>query len=165
MDARDGAARHRRGDRGRFVALAVAVFIACAVVATWPASRHVDGNYISNTAPGFGEQAGGDYLQLVWNFWLPGHQLQHGRAPWLDPYSFQPESPVRPTLQGLIFSMPFWPIERAFGPSWAYDLLLLTTFLAAGGFTCWWLRSLGQNGMLKINPCSVGRTGDSGWNE
>ena len=29
------------------------------------------------------------------------------------------------------------------GPAWAYNLVLLLTFLAAGGFTCWWLRSLG----------------------
>ena len=113
------------------------------MLATWPASRHVQGHYVAGTAQGYGEQAGGDYLQLVWNFWLPGHQLQHGRAPWLDPYSFQPESAVRPNLQGLVFSMPFWPLERAFGTAWAYDLLLLATFLAAGGFTCWWLRSLG----------------------
>ncbi len=113
------------------------------MLGTWPASRHVDGHYVAGTAPGYGEQAAGDYLQLVWNFWLPGHQLENGHAPWLDPYSFQPESDVRPNLQGLVFSMPFWPLERAFGPAWAYDLLLLATFLAAGGFTCWWLRSLG----------------------
>ncbi len=143
MDARDGTAGHRRGDRGRFIAVALAVFAVCAVLATWPASRHVNDHYIAGSAPGYSEQSGGDYLQLVWNFWLPGHQLQHGRAPWLDPYSFQPESPVRPTLQGLVFSMPFWPLERAFGPAWAYDLMLLAAFLASGGFTCWWLRSLG----------------------
>ena len=143
MDARDGAAGHRRGDRGRFIALALVVFAACAVLATWPASRHVDGNYIAGTAPGYGEQSAGDYLQLVWNFWLPGHQLQHGHAPWLDPYSFQPESEQRPSLQGWLLGTPFWPLERAFGTAWAYDLVLLLTFLAAGGFTCWWLRSLG----------------------
>lgn len=59
---------------------------------------------------------------------------------------------MRPTLQGLIFSMPFWPLERAFGPAWAYNLLLLATILAAGGFTCWWLRSLG----LARAPALVG---------
>lgn len=142
MAARERPAR-RRGADARFVVLALAVFVACAVVGTWPASRHVDGHYVANTAPGYGEQAAGDYLQLVWNEWLVGHQLEHGRAPWIDPYSFQPESEQRPALLGLVLGLPFWPLERAFGPSWAYDLVLLLTFLAAGGFTTWWLRSLG----------------------
>jgi hypothetical protein len=103
----------------------------------------VNGHYLAGSAPGYGEQSAGDYLQLVWNYWLPGHQLEHGRAPWRDPYSFQPESDVRPNPQGWLLGIPFWPLERAFGPAWAYDLVLLLTFLAAGGFTCWWLRSLG----------------------
>ena len=105
--------------------------------------RHVPGHYLAGSAPGYGEQSAGDYLQLVWNYWLPGHQLEHGRAPWTDPYSFQPESSQRPNTQGWLLGIPFWPLERAFGPSWAYDLVLLLTFLAAGGCTCWWLRSLG----------------------
>ena len=31
-----------------------------------------------------------DHLQTTYNLWLPGHQLANGRAPWLDPYSFNP---------------------------------------------------------------------------
>jgi hypothetical protein len=143
MDARQRDAGRGRGDRRRFVLVAVAVFFACFVVATWPAVRHANGHYLAGSAPGYGEQSAGDYLQLVWNYWLPGHQLERGGKPWIDPYSFQTESDVRPNLQGWLFGLPFWPLERAFGPSWAYDLVLLLTFLAAGGFTCWWLRSLG----------------------
>jgi hypothetical protein len=143
MDAVVGAAGNRRSDRGGFVLLALAAFFACSVVATWPAVRHVEGHYLAGSAPGYSEQSGGDYLQLVWNYWLPGHQLERGHAPWRDPYSFQPESEQRPNLQGWLLGTPFWPLERAFGTAWAYDLVLLLTFLAAGGFTCWWLRSLG----------------------
>ena len=40
---------------------------------------------------GYGEAAPGDHLQTSYNLWLVGHQLEHLRAPWRDPYSFQPE--------------------------------------------------------------------------
>jgi hypothetical protein len=143
MAAWTRASGRGRGDRGRFLLLALAVFTASFALGTWPAVKHVDGHYLAGSAPGYGEQSAGDYLQLVWNYWLPGHQIEHGRVPWRDPYSFQPESGERPNLQGWLLGMPFWPLERAFGASWAYDLVLLLTFLAAGGFTCWWLRSLG----------------------
>ena len=43
-------------------------------------------------APGNGEAAPGDHLQSDYRLWLAGHQLEHGRAPWIDPYSFQPEA-------------------------------------------------------------------------
>ncbi len=114
--------------------------------------KHLDGNYLAGKAPDYGEQQSGDYLQLVWNYWLPGHQLVHGRDPFIDPYSFQTESKPRPNLQGWLLGVPFWPLERAFGTSWAYNLVLLLTFLAAGGFTCWWLRSLG----LRRGPAVLG---------
>jgi hypothetical protein len=152
MDAGQRHAGRGRRDRRRFVLVALAVFFACFVVATWPAVRHVSGNYLAGSAPDYGEQQSGDYLQLLWNYWLPGHQLEHGRNPWADPYSFQTESDVRPNLQGWLLGMPFWPLERAFGTAWAYDLVLLLTFLAAGGFTCWWLRSLG----LRRGPAVLG---------
>ncbi|HZO50446.1 MAG TPA: hypothetical protein VFB26_09900 [Gaiellaceae bacterium] len=142
MGFRARPAGDRRRARASFVALALAVFVVCAAVATWPASRHVSGHYVANTAPGYGEQAAGDYLQLVWGFWLFGHQLERGEPPWIDPYSFQPHSERRPVLLGLLLGIPFWPLERLFGPAWAYDLVLLLTFVAAGGFAAWWLRSL-----------------------
>lgn len=154
MGAGQRAAGRRRRDRSRagFVALALTAFLASGVVATWPAVRHIDGHYLAGSAPGYGEAPAGDYLQLTWAFWLPGHQLERGAAPWRDPYSFQPETSARPNLQGWLLGLPFWPLERAFGPSWAYDLVLLLTFVAAGGFTCWWLRSLG----LARGPALVG---------
>ena len=142
MDARERAARSRRRDRG-FVLAALAVFAAAALLATWPAIRHVDGHYLARPSPGEGEAAAGDHLQLAWAFWLPGHQLERGAAPWADPYSFRPEAEAAPNVQGWLLGLPYWPLDRLAGPVWAYDLVVLLTFVAAGGLCCWWLRSLG----------------------
>lgn len=143
MDAGDGVAGRGRDHRGRFVALALVVYAACAVWATWPAIRHVDGHYLARPAAGHSEAAAGDHLQLAWAFWLPGHQLERGAAPWADPYSFRPEAEAAPNLQGWFLGLPFWPLDRAFGHVWAYDLLVLLSFVAAGGLCCRWLRALG----------------------
>jgi hypothetical protein len=152
VDAGLPAARRRRRDRGGFVVLALALFLACGIVGTWPAIKHIDGHYLAGAAPGYGEAPAGDYLQLTWAFWLPGHQLERGAAPWRDPYSFRPESSPRLNLQGWLFGLPFWPLGRAFGTAWAYNVLLLLTFCTAGGLACWRLRSLG----LARGPALVG---------
>jgi hypothetical protein len=112
-------------------------------VATWPAIRHVDGHYLARPAAGYGEAAAGDHLQLGWAFWLPGHQLERGAAPWADPYSFRPESEAGPNVQGWLLGVPYWPLDRLVGHVWAYNLVVLLSFVAAGGFCCWWLRSIG----------------------
>ncbi len=111
--------------------------------ATWPAIRHVDGHYLARPAAGHGEAAAGDHLQLAWAFWLPGHQLERGAAPWADPYSFRPEAKAAPNLQGWLPGIPFWPLRHLVGNVWAYNLIVLLSFLAAGGLTCRWLRALG----------------------
>ena len=80
--------------------LALALYAACALWATWPAIRHVDGHYLARPAAGFGEAAAGDHLQLGWSFWLVGHQLEHAESPLADPYSFRPEAEAPPNLQG-----------------------------------------------------------------
>jgi len=92
---------------------------------------------------GYGEAAAGDHLQLGWAFWLPGHQLGNGGAPWVDPYSFRPEAKAGPNLQGWLFGAPFWPLRHLLGNIWAYNLIVLLSFVTAGGVACWWLRSLG----------------------
>ena len=143
MDARKGDAGHRRRDRDGFVALALALYAACALWATWPAVRHLDGHYLARPAAGYGEAAAGDHLQLGWALWLPGHQLAHGAAPWADPYSFRPEAAASPNLQGWLLGAPFWPLQALFGNVWAYDLIVLLSFVAAGGLACSWLRALG----------------------
>lgn len=111
--------------------------------ATWPAVRQIDGHYLARPSAGFGEAAAGDHLQLAWAFWLPGHQLERGAAPWADPYSFRPEAAAAPNLQGWLLGIPFWPLRHLVGNVWAYDLIVLLSFLLAGGLTCWWLRAVG----------------------
>jgi hypothetical protein len=137
------ATGHRRRDRGGFVALALALYAACAIWATWPAVRHVDDRYLARPAAGYGEAAAGDHLQLGWAFWLAGHQLENVRAPWVDPYSFRPVAEAAPNLQGWLLGTPFWPLRHLLGNIWAYNLIVLLSFVAAGGVACWWLRSLG----------------------
>ena len=122
---------------------ALVVYTACAIWATWPAIRHVDGHYLARPAAGYGEAAAGDHLQLGWSLWLVGHQLEQGASPIADPYSFQPESEAPPNLQGWLLGLPYWPLARGFGDVWAYNLIVLASFLAAGGLACWWLRALG----------------------
>jgi hypothetical protein len=129
--------------RRTFVLVAVAVYALCAVWATWPAIRHVDGHYLARPAAGHGEAAAGDHLQLGWAFWLVGHQLERGASPLADPYSFRPEAEAPPNLQGWLLGVPYWPLSAAFGDVWAYDLVVLLSFVLAGGAACWWLRSLG----------------------
>ncbi len=92
---------------------------------------------------GHGEAAPGDHLQTGYQLWLVGHQLEHGRAPWRDPYSFQPEAKPRWNLAGWPFGLPYWPLERAFGIVLGWNLFVLLGFLGAGGFTALWLRELG----------------------
>ncbi len=126
-----------------FVAIGIALYAACALSATWPAVRHVSSDYLARPAAGYGEAAAGDHLQLGWAFWLPGHQVERGAAPWLDPYSFRPESEAAPNLQGWLLGTVYWPLDRLLGGIWAYNLLVLGSFVAAGGAAAWWLRSLG----------------------
>lgn len=143
MAPRKRHAGHRRRDRGGYIALALVLYAAAAVFATWPAVRDVEDRYLARPAVGYGEAAAGDHLQLGWAFWLPGHQLERGAAPWVDPYSFRPRATAAPNFQGWLFGIPFWPLRHLLGNIWAYNLLVLGSFLAAGGAACWWLRALG----------------------
>jgi hypothetical protein len=89
-----------------------------------------------------GEPPAGDHLQSIYRFWLVGHQLERGEAPWKDPYSFQPIVEPQTVLGGWPFGFGFWPLEAAFGPVVAWNLLLLGTIVAAGLLTYGWLRCL-----------------------
>ena len=84
----------------------------------------------------------GDHLQSTYNLWLPGHQLAHVRAPWKDPYSFQPESPERTNFAGWPFGLVFWPLHALFGTVGAWNAFVLLTYVGAGAAAAAWLRSL-----------------------
>ena len=93
--------------------------------------------------PGYGEAAPGDHLQTGYNLWLVGHQLEHGRAPWRDPYSFQPEVKPRWNFAGWPFGYVYWPLQAVLGTVLAWNVFVLLGFLGAGGFTALWLRAVG----------------------
>jgi len=113
-----------------------------AVVATADALGSFRSAFIAGGADGYGEPAAGDHLQAAYRFWLLGHQLGHGAAPWRDPYSFQPLTEQQLNLNGWPFGIPFWPLDAAFGPVVAWNVLLLAGIVAAGLVTYGWLRQL-----------------------
>jgi hypothetical protein len=107
---------------------------------------------MANNRLSAGEPPAGDHLQSVYRFWLVGHQLEHGHAPWKDAYSFQPVVEPQTVVGGWPFGFPFWPVEAAFGPVVAWNLLLLATIVGAGLFTYLWLRCLD----LGLWPAAIG---------
>jgi hypothetical protein len=113
------------------------------VAATWPAIGSFGSAFMATGGQGYGEPPAGDHLQTVYRFWLVGHQLGDGAAPWKDPYSFQPLVVHQTVLGGWPFGLAFWPLDELFGPVVAWNLLLLGTIVGAGLLTYGWLRSLG----------------------
>jgi hypothetical protein len=139
------AAGLRRAAAGRasFVALASGLYIAAGIFATWPAVLHAGSHFLSGGAPGHGEASPGDHLQTLYHYWLVGHQLEDGNAPWLDPYSFQPEADPQPNYSGWPFGFLFWPLGAAFGLVVGWNILQIVIYALAGLFACAWLRELG----------------------
>ncbi len=107
---------------------------------------------MSGGAPAHGEASPGDHLQSLYHYWLVGHQLEHGRAPWRDPYTFQPEAKRQPNFPGWPFGFLFWPLGAAFGLIVGWNALQLVIYALAGLFACAWLRELG----LARGPALVG---------
>ncbi len=89
-----------------------------------------------------GEVAAGDHLQTGYQLWLVGHQIEGGRQPWRDPYSFQPLVEPRVNFAGWPFGLVYWPLHRALGTVWAWNVFVLLGFVGAGGFAALWLREL-----------------------
>jgi hypothetical protein len=121
------------------------------VLATAPAVFETD-RFLGYGVAREGRVTPGDHLQTIYNLWLPGHQLGRGAAPWLDPYSFQPETEERVNFAGWPFAALFAPLEAAFGTVAGWNLFLLLTYVGAGGLAALWLRELG----LPRGPALVG---------
>jgi hypothetical protein len=113
------------------------------VAATWPAILDADSHFMSGGAPARGEASPGDHLQTLYHLWLVGHQLEDGRAPWQDPYTFRPEAKPQPNYAGWPFGLLFWPLGAAFGLVGGWNALQIILFALAGLFACAWLRELG----------------------
>jgi hypothetical protein len=118
------------------------VFAVAAVVATEPAVLHLATQFMAGGAPGNGEAAPGDHLQSDYRLWLAGQQLEHGRAPWIDPYSFQPEAGSTVNAAWWPFGLPYWPLDRLLGSVLAWNLFTLLCLLAAGVLATLWLLEL-----------------------
>jgi hypothetical protein len=114
------------------------------VLATSPALFEVGGDrFLGYGVAREGRVTPGDHLQTIYNLWLPGHQLARGHAPWLDPYSFQPELPERVNLAGWPFAAVFGPLEAGLGAVAGWNVFVLLSYVGAGGFAALWLRALG----------------------
>jgi hypothetical protein len=120
----------------------VALYFGAGLLATSPAVFETD-RFLGYGAPRDGRVTPGDHLQTAYNLWLPGHQLVRGEAPWLDPYSFQPESEPRVNFAGWPFAAVFGPLQALFGTVAGWNLFILLTYVGAGGLTALWLRALG----------------------
>src|SRR5688500_4692578 len=140
-----GGARLRRAARGRagVAGLAVALYLGAGVLATAPAVFEADDRFLGYGVAREGRVTPGDHLQTIYTLWLPGHQLAAGRAPWLDPYSFQPEVPERVNAAGWPFAAVFGPLQAAVGAVWGWNAFVLLSYVGAGGFAALWLRALG----------------------
>ena len=112
-------------------------------MATWPALRSADDSFMAQGLPVRDEVSPGDHLQSVWQLWLPGHLIERGDAPWLDPYSFQPEVDPRPNFAGWPFGLAFWPLDALFGPVVGWNAFVLLCFVGSGGLGFLWLRAVG----------------------
>jgi hypothetical protein len=135
-------ARLLAGAARRPLLLVTALYVLAAVVAALPAVLQLGSEFMSTGLPGHGQAASGDHLQTTYRFWLVGHQLEQGAEPWRDPYSFQPLVEPQVALGGWPFGFPFWPLEAAFGPVVAWNLLLLAVTVAAGVLAYLWLSEL-----------------------
>lgn len=120
----------------------VLVFGAAAVAAVGNELGTLGSSFLSTGLPGYGEAATGDHVQTGWWFWLIGHQLGHGAAPWRDPYSFQPLMDPQVVFGGWPYGFAFWPLYAAFGQVVAWNALLIAVVALSGIVTYAWLRAL-----------------------
>jgi hypothetical protein len=125
------------------VALATALYLGAGLYAALPALDRISTHFLGYGTPTPGVVTPGDHLQTAYNLWLPGHALFEEKAPWLDPYSFQPEAPKRINYPAWPFAIVYGPLHALLGTVGAWNAFVLLTYVGAGGFAALWLRSLG----------------------
>ena len=75
--------------------------------------RRLDTAFMAEGLPARGEAAPATTSRAGYNLWLVGHQVENGRAPWRDPYSFQPQVEPRWNLAGWPFGWSMAAAARA----------------------------------------------------
>jgi hypothetical protein len=143
MALRAGGASRLRRVAASSTFLATLLCTAAALLAATPALRHAHTDFLAGGQPGHGQAAAGDHLQSAYRLWLPGHQIEEGRYPWRDPYSFRPVAAPQLNPSAWPFGLPFWPLWRALGVVVGWNLFVLLGLIAAGLATYAWLRELG----------------------
>jgi hypothetical protein len=134
----------RRAARGRagVVAGAAALYLAAGALALSPALADAGSDFLAYGTARADAVTPGDHLQTTYNLWLPGHQLADGRAPWVDPYLFQPVAEPRTNFPAWPFALVLWPLHALFGTVGAWNAFALLSYVGAGGAAALWLRSL-----------------------
>lgn len=135
--------RQRSYSSAGVVAFATVLYLSAGVYAALPAVDRISTHFLGYGTPTAGVVTPGDHLQTTYNLWLPGHALFEGKAPWLDPYSFQPEGTKRINYPAWPFAVVYGPLHALLGTVGAWNAFVLLTYLGAGGFAALWLRSLG----------------------
>jgi hypothetical protein len=135
--------RHRRGAGLRRAAAVCALALAAGLTAFAGDVAHIRTDFLAWGRPHANAVTPGDHLQATYNLWLPGHELEHGRAPWRDPYSFRPETDGRTNFAAWPFGVPFWPLHAVFGTIGGWNAFVLFTYVVSFACAALWLRALG----------------------
>ena len=69
-------------------------------------------------------------------------QLGEGHLPWVDPYSFHPETAHPVGLGGWPFGLLTWPLYAFASAVVAWNVFTVLALAAGGWIACWWLREL-----------------------
>lgn len=116
-------ASHRPSARA--LALAVGAYALLAVILTWPAAARLGQAVMGLEAR--------DNLQYTWLLWWTPYAWEHGQSPaqvTLMNHPWQVEHPLLDvTLELEALAYPF---QKAFGPTAAYNLLMLLSFILCG---------------------------------
>lgn len=109
----------------RPLALAVSAYALLAVILTWPAAARLNQAVMGLEAR--------DNLQYTWLLWWTGYAWEHGQSPAqvsLLNHPWQVEHPLLDvTLELEAFA---YPLQKVWGPTGAYNLLVLLSFICSG---------------------------------